>query len=138
VATQIIGDAPQRAGRTEISNHAQIRFFDCRPRSRTRTLHVQSLRQKGRTPGTIAKYRQLVRALDRWMVKKGYRQNPAVTGESPFLRRSKPAQRVRRLAPEKRDGRGQVIAKSEEDRLQGSANPWQPDCGGAGDRRSVG
>jgi integrase len=48
-------------------------------------------------------YVQLIRAMSRWAVKKGYRDAPMVGGDSDVIRRKKEAQRHRRLEPNEED-----------------------------------
>jgi integrase len=56
-------------------------------------------------------YVQLIRAMSRWAVRKGYRDAPMVGDDSDVIRRKKEAQRHRRLEP------------GEEDKLLRSAGP---------------
>ena len=72
---------------------------------------IRSLIGKGRAVSTRNHYVQLVKAMSRWAVRKGYRERPFVTGESDVIRRRKEASRRRRLHP------------GEEERLVAAAGP---------------
>ena len=82
------------------------------------------LRQLGRAASTVSSYIQLIKALDRWFTKKGYRTAAAVTGDADGLRRSKRARRDRRLVPDAMNADGKMAADGEERRLLRAANPW--------------
>lgn len=58
--------------------------------------HLVSL---GRAASTRNHYVQLIRAMSRWSVRKGYRTTPIVGEDSDVIRRKKEAQRSRRLEP---------------------------------------
>ena len=72
---------------------------------------MKHLTTQGRASSTRNHYVQLIRAMSRWAVKKGYRDTPMVGDDSDVIRRKKEAQRDRRLEP------------GEEDKLLGSAEP---------------
>ena len=72
---------------------------------------VKHLTTHGRASSTRNHYVQLIRAMSRWAVKKGYRDTPMVGDDSDVIRRRKEAQRHRRLEP------------GEEDKLLRSAEP---------------
>ena len=65
----------------------------------------------GRASSTRNHYVQLIRAMSRWAVRKGYRSTPLVHDDSDVIRRRKEAQRHRRLEP------------GEEERLVRAARP---------------
>jgi integrase len=85
---------------------------------------VTHLRARGRAAGTVTKYLQDIKALDRWMAKKGYRPGSVLSGESAVLRRTKGTRRDRRLVPDTLDDKGNVSQEGEEKRLLKAANPW--------------
>jgi hypothetical protein len=85
---------------------------------------VAHLREQGRAAATVTKYIQVVKALDRWMVKKGYRPSSAISDDSTILRRTKGTRRDRRLVPDTLDDKGAVTHEGEEARLLKAANPW--------------
>jgi integrase len=60
---------------------------------------VRHLGSLGRAASTRNHYVQLIRAMSRWSVRKGYRTTPIVGEESDVVRRKKEAQRSRRLEP---------------------------------------
>jgi integrase len=72
---------------------------------------IKHLTTQGRAPSTPNHYVQLIRAMSRWAVKKGYCDAPMVGDDSDVIRRKKEAQRHRRLEP------------GEEDKLLRSAEP---------------
>jgi integrase len=72
---------------------------------------IKHLTTQGRTASTRNHYVQLIRAMSRWAVRKGYRDTPMVGDDSDVIRRKKEAQRDRRLEP------------GEEDKLLRSAGP---------------
>jgi integrase len=72
---------------------------------------IKRLTTQGRASSTRNHYVQLIRAMSRWAVKKGYRDAPMVGDDSDVIRRKKEAQRHRRLEP------------GEEDKLLRSAGP---------------
>jgi integrase len=72
---------------------------------------IKHLTTQGRASSTRNHYVQLIRAMSRWAVKKGYRDAPMVGDDSDVIRRKKEAQRHRRLEP------------GEEDKLLRSAGP---------------
>ena len=72
---------------------------------------IKHLTTQGRASSTRNHYVQLIRAMSRWAVKKGYRNAPIVGDDSDVIRRRKEAQRHRRLEP------------GEEERLLRSAEP---------------
>jgi integrase len=72
------------------------------------------LRAEGRAGSTTNKYVQLVRAMFRWALKKGY-VDRNVVAESEVIRRQKMAQRSRRLAPDVIDPKtGKLLQAGEE------------------------
>jgi len=71
---------------------------------------IKHLTTQSSASSTRNHYVQLIRAMSRWAVKKGYRDAPMV-GDSDVIRRKKEAQRHRRLEP------------GEEDKLLRSAEP---------------
>jgi len=85
---------------------------------------VGSLRERGRAASTTNKYIQTVKALDRWLTKKGYRPASALSGESETLRRRQGVRRDRRLVPDTIDDKGKVTDEGEEKRLLNAAGPW--------------
>src|SRR5687768_8461728 len=75
------------------------------------------LRAIGRAASTRNQYVQVIKASFRWRVRKGYLARHPITEDST-LRRTKIAQRKRRLAPDAIDPQtGQVRAPGEEARL---------------------
>lgn len=58
---------------------------------------IKHLTRLGRASSTRNHYVQLIRAMSRWAVKKGYRDKPLVGDDSDVIRRRKEAQRHRRL-----------------------------------------
>jgi integrase len=72
---------------------------------------VKHLTTLGRASSTRNHYVQLIRAMSKWAVRKGYRTTPMVTELSDVIRRKKEAQRSRRLEP------------GEEERLLRAAKP---------------
>ena len=72
---------------------------------------IKHLTTQGRASSTRNHYVQLIRAMSRWAVKKGYRDTSMVGDDSDVIRRKKEAQRDRRLEP------------GEEDKLLRSAGP---------------
>jgi integrase len=72
---------------------------------------IKRLTTQGRASSTRNHYVQLIRAMSRWAVKKGYRDAPMVGDDSDVIHRKKEAQRHRRLEP------------GEEDKLLRSAGP---------------
>lgn len=80
------------------------------------------LRRKGRAASTLNKYVQLVKAMFRWAVKKGYlSRNPIA--ESDTIRREQMARRSRRLAPDVFNEKGDLERAGEERRLLTVASP---------------
>ena len=80
------------------------------------------LRQQGRAASTRNKYVQLVKAMFRWAVKKGYlARNPVADSES--IKREKHAKRSRRLVPDVWNDKGNVEPEGEERRLLAVAGP---------------
>lgn len=72
---------------------------------------IKHLITLGRASSTRNHYVQLIRAMSRWAVKKGYRETPMIGDDSDVIRRRKEAQRHRRLDP------------GEEERLVAAAEP---------------
>jgi integrase len=72
---------------------------------------VRHLVTLGRASSTRNHYVQLIRAMSKWAVRKGYRSTPLVGDGSDVVRRKKEAQRSRRLEP------------GEEEKLLGAAGP---------------
>jgi len=72
---------------------------------------VKHLVTLGRAASTRNHYVQLIRAMSRWAVRKGYRMTPLVHDDSDVVRRRKETQRHRRLEP------------GEEERLLAAAEP---------------
>jgi integrase len=68
----------------------------------------------GRSSSTRNHYVQLIRAMSRWAVKKGYRNTPMLGADSDVVRRRKETQRHRRLEP----GEEQRLLQSAEPHLQ--------------------
>jgi len=64
---------------------------------------IKHLTTLGRASSTRNHYVQLIRAMSRWAVKKGFRQTPLVGDDSDVIRRRKEAQRHRRLDPGEED-----------------------------------
>lgn len=60
---------------------------------------IRHLIASGRASSTRNHYVQLVRAMSRWAIKKGYRETALVSADSDVVRRKKEAQRNRRLHP---------------------------------------
>jgi integrase len=85
-------------------------------------LFFTSLRLKGRAASTRNQYVQLLTASCRWAVKKGYLSRNPISDDS-LIKRTKPAQRHRRLAPDVVDGSGRVMAPGDERRLLAAAGP---------------
>ena len=82
---------------------------------------VGTLRTQGRAASTKNGYVQVIKASFRWAAKKRYVAQTPISGESKIIKRSKHAQRNRRLVGAVVDKNGKVIVKSEEDRLIGAA-----------------
>jgi len=72
---------------------------------------IRHLSARGLAAATRNHYVQLLKAMSRWAVRKGYRDRPFVSGESDVIRRRKEASRRRRLRP------------GEEERLLAAAGP---------------
>ena len=72
---------------------------------------IKHLTTLGRSSSTRNHYVQLIRAMSRWAVRKGYRSTPMVGDDSDVIRRRKETQRHRRLEP------------GEEEKLLRSAEP---------------
>ena len=72
---------------------------------------VKHLVTLGRAASTRNHYVQLIRAMSRWAVRKGYRTTPLVHEDSDIVRRKKETQRHRRLEP------------GEEEKLLAAAEP---------------
>jgi integrase len=85
---------------------------------------VAHLRDAGRAASTVNKYIQTIKALDRWLTKKGYRPESALSGESETLRRRQGTRRDRRLVPDTTDDKGKLTGEGEEKRLLKAAGPW--------------
>jgi integrase len=64
---------------------------------------IKHLTTQGRACSTRNHYVQLIRAMSRWAIKKGYRKAPMVGDDSDIIRRRKGAQRHRRLEPGEED-----------------------------------
>jgi len=73
---------------------------------------VRRLVDEGKAVSTRNHYVQLIKAMSRWAVRKGYRDKPFVSPESDVIRRRKEATRRRRLHP------------GEEERLLKAAGPF--------------
>src|SRR5207247_3134094 len=84
---------------------------------------IACLRVKGRAASTRNGYIQLLKASLRWAAKKGYVTRSLVSDDSDIIKRSKIAQRNRRLAPAVVDADGKVISVGEEHRLLAVAPP---------------
>jgi len=84
---------------------------------------IAHMRGKGRSPATTGKHVQTIQAVDRWMLKKGYRTKSALSGESAVLTVGKSAKRSRRLVPDALDAAGKVVTEGEERRLLAVAAP---------------
>src|SRR5690606_9416965 len=80
------------------------------------------LRSEGRSASTRNKYVQLVKALFRWAMKKGYLQRNPIA-DSEVIRRGRHAKRNRRLMPDVLNGNGQTVREGEERRLLAVAGP---------------
>lgn len=81
-----------------------------------------TLRAKGRAASTRNQYVQVLTASCRWAVKKGYlARNPL--SEDSLVKRTKAAQRHRRLAPDVVDAQGKLTAPGDERRLLAAAGP---------------
>jgi integrase len=89
-------------------------------------LRVAPARSKGGTVGRAAstrnQYVQLLKAAFRWAAKKGYIVRSPISEDSA-LKRTKIAQRARRLAPDVVDNEGKIARKGEERRLLEHASP---------------
>jgi len=72
---------------------------------------------------------QLIRAMSRWAVKKGYRDTPMVGDDSDVIRRRKEAQRHRRLEP----GEEEKLLRSAESHLQALIVTALETCGRQGE-----
>lgn len=81
-----------------------------------------SLREKGRAASTRNQYVQVLTASCRWAVKKGYLTRSPI-GEDSTIKRTKPAQRHRRLSPDVADQAGRVTVPGDEQRLLAAAGP---------------
>ncbi len=75
---------------------------------------IKHLVRLGRSSSTRNHYVQLIRAMSKWAVKKGYRSTPMLGADSDVVRRRKEAQRHRRLEP----GEEQKLLQSAEPHLQ--------------------
>jgi integrase len=84
---------------------------------------IADLRLKGRAASTRNGYVQLLKASLRWAVKKGYLTRSPISDDGDIIKRSKIAQRNRRLAPAVVGTDGKVLAESEEQRLLAAAPP---------------
>ncbi|HWF83596.1 MAG TPA: tyrosine-type recombinase/integrase [Vicinamibacterales bacterium] len=80
------------------------------------------LRAAGRAASTRNQYVQVLKASFRWAVKKGYLTRSPISEDSA-LKRTKIAQRSRRLAPDVLDNAGKLAAPGEERRLLAAAGP---------------
>jgi integrase len=78
------------------------------------------LRAAGRAASTRNQYVQVLKASFRWAVKKGYLTRSPISEDSA-LKRTKIAQRSRRLAPDVLDKAGKLTAPGEERRLLAAA-----------------
>jgi integrase len=85
---------------------------------------VAHLRDAGPAASTVNKYIQTLKALDRWLTKKGYRPTSALSGESETLRRRQGTKRDRRLVPDTIDDEGKLTHEGEEKRLLKAAGTW--------------
>jgi integrase len=107
-----VGDAPMLLGDKPLGAITEDdieAFFD----------HLQ---RQGTAASTRNKYVQLVTAMFRWALKKGYlARNPIA--DSEVIRRGKMAQRKRRLEPDVLNDRGQLARAGEERRLLQHAPP---------------
>jgi integrase len=83
---------------------------------------VTSLRTKGRAAATRNQYVQVLTSSFRWAVKKGYLTRNPISQDS-MIRRTKPAQRDRRLTPDVVDQHGTVTRPGDEQRLLAAAGP---------------
>ncbi len=72
---------------------------------------------------TRNKYLQTMKSLQAWAVRKGYLARPWLSPHTT-MRREAGTRRSRRLAPAVVDAKGQVLVRSEEDRLLAAASPW--------------
>ena len=75
---------------------------------------IKHLMRLGRSASTRNHYVQVIRAMSKWAVKKGYRVTPMLGTDSDVVRRRKEAQRHRRLEP----GEEQKLLQSAEPHLQ--------------------
>jgi integrase len=83
---------------------------------------VSDTRDEGRAASTRNKYVQLVKAMFRWGVKKGYLvRNPVA--ESETIKREKHAKRSRPLVADVLDDKGKIVHEGEERRLLAVAGP---------------
>jgi integrase len=83
---------------------------------------IEVLRTEGRAASTRNKYVQLVKAMFRWAVKKGYlSRNPVA--DSDTIKREKHAKRNRRLVPDVLNDKGAIEREGEERRLLAVAGP---------------
>jgi integrase len=72
---------------------------------------IRHLGALGRTAATRNHYVRILRVMDRWLGRKGYRPAPLLSGESDVIRKRKATKRSRRLA------------QDEETRLLATAGP---------------
>jgi integrase len=77
---------------------------------------LTDLRAKGRAASTRNQYVQLLKASCRWAAKKGYLPRNPISEDS-LLKRSKIAQRHRRLTPDVVDAYGNIVTPGDERRL---------------------
>lgn len=73
---------------------------------------------------TFNKYRDAVRLMQRWGMKKGYLVRPWFADDNETIKRRKTARRDRRLVPDVVDDKGNVKEFGEEKRLLAAASPW--------------
>jgi hypothetical protein len=64
---------------------------------------IKHLASLGRAASTRNHYVQLIKAMSKWAVRKGYRGTPLIAEDSDVVRRKKEAQRNRRLEPDEEE-----------------------------------
>jgi integrase len=64
---------------------------------------IKHLASLGRAASTRNHYVQLIKAMSKWAVRKGYRGTPLIAEDSDVVRRRKEAQRSRRLEPDEEE-----------------------------------
>jgi len=84
---------------------------------------ILDMKSRGRAASTRNQYVQLLKASFRWATKKGYLARNPITDDSEHIKRSRIAQRNRRLAPDVLDKDGKLQEPGEERRLLASASP---------------